>query len=106
MFRFDSFHMYGIIGSAVAVAALWIWIIKKLNLTTVRGEPIRLSPKVWGDSRILGACPGPLFALIGGGIRKQGFRRRGASRGYPARPLRLHGQARPWCALRPDEQDF
>lgn len=86
MFRFDAFHMYGIIGSAVAVAALSIWIIKKLKLTTVHGEPIQLSPKVWGASRIpgarywmggivfglgwalLGACPGPLFALIGGGI--------------------------------------
>lgn len=86
MFRFDAFHMYGIIGSAVAVAALSIWIIKKLKLTTVHGEPIQLSPKEWGASRIpgarywmggivfglgwalLGACPGPLVALIGGGI--------------------------------------
>ncbi len=86
MFRFESFHMYGIIGSAVATAALSIWLIKKLNLTTVHGEPIQLSPKEWGDSRVpgarywmggtvfglgwalLGACPGPIFALLGGGI--------------------------------------
>jgi len=86
MFRFESFHMYGIIGSAVATAALSLWVIKKLKLTTVHGEPIQLSPKRWGDSRLpgarywmggitfglgwalLGACPGPLFALLGGGI--------------------------------------
>lgn len=86
MFRFESFHMYGIIGSAVATAALSIWVIKRLDLTTVHGEPIRLSPKAWGGSRVpgarywmggvtfglgwalLGACPGPLVALLGGGI--------------------------------------
>lgn len=86
MFRFESFHMYGVIGSAVATAALSLWVIKKLNLTTVHGEPIRLSPKEWGGSRVpgarywmggitfglgwalLGACPGPLFALLGGGV--------------------------------------
>ena len=86
MFRFESFHMYGIIGSAVATGALSIWIIKRLGLTTVHGEPIELSPKQWGDSRVpgarywmggitfglgwalLGACPGPLVALLGGGV--------------------------------------
>lgn len=86
MFRFESFHMYGIIGSAVATAALSVWVIKKLNLTTVHGEPIQLSPKQWGSSSIpaarywmggitfglgwalLGACPGPLVALLGGGV--------------------------------------
>jgi uncharacterized membrane protein YedE/YeeE len=86
MFRFESFHMYGVIGSAVATAALSIWVIKRLGLTTVHGEPIRLSPKAWGGSRVpgarywmggitfglgwalLGACPGPLVALLGGGV--------------------------------------
>ena len=86
MFRFDSFHMYGIIGSAVAVAALSLWLIRRLGLRTLHGEPIRLSPKAWGDHRIpgarywmggtlfgfgwalLGACPGPIAALFGGGI--------------------------------------
>ena len=86
MFRFESFHMYGIIGSAVVTAALSIWVIKQLDLTTVHGEPIRLSPKEWTGSRVpgarywmggvtfglgwalLGACPGPLVALLGGGI--------------------------------------
>jgi len=86
MFRFQSFHMYGIIGSAVAVAAISLQLIRRLDLRTVHGEPIVLSKKEWGSSRIrggrywiggslfgigwalIGACPGPLFALIGGGI--------------------------------------
>ncbi len=83
MFRFDSFHMYGIIGTAVAVAALSVFTIKRLSLTTVRGAEIRIPPKEFGrrGSRywiggtffgfgwaLLGACPGPIFALIGNGI--------------------------------------
>ncbi|GAB5518182.1 MAG: YeeE/YedE family protein [Rhodothermales bacterium] len=86
MFRFESFHMYGIIGSAVLTAAASIWLIKRFELKTIHGEPIRLQPKQWGTSRVpgarywmggstfgmgwalLGACPGPLFALFGGGV--------------------------------------
>ncbi len=86
MFRFESFHMYGVIGSAVATAALGLWLIRRMGLKTMRGEPIDVSPKRWGDSRVpgarywmggltfgfgwalLGACPGPLFALLGGGV--------------------------------------
>ncbi|MEM9664882.1 MAG: DUF6691 family protein [Bacteroidota bacterium] len=86
MFRFDSFHMYGLIGTAVGTAALSIALIKKLNLKTLHGEPIHLAPKAWGQARLpgarywmggilfglgwalLGACPGPIFALVGGGI--------------------------------------
>ncbi len=86
MFRFESFHMYGLIGSAVATAALSLWAIRRLGITTLHGEPITLRPKEWGDSRVpgsrywmggiafglgwalLGACPGPLVALLGGGV--------------------------------------
>ena len=86
MFRFESFHMYGVIGSAVATAALSLWAIRRWGLTTVHGEPIEVAPKRWGDSRVpgarywmggltfglgwalLGACPGPLVALLGGGV--------------------------------------
>ena len=86
MFRFDSFHMYGIIGSAVAVAAFGAWLIRRFGLQTLAGEPIAIPDKQWGESRIpgvryalggivfglgwalLGACPGPIFALLGGGV--------------------------------------
>ena len=83
MFRFDSFHMYGIIGSAIAVGALSIFLIKKLQLKTVNGGKIDIAPKELGrlGSRywiggtffgvgwaLLGACPGPIFALFGNGI--------------------------------------
>ena len=82
MFRFDSFHMYGIIGSAVVVAALGVQLIKRLGIKTVHGETIAIPPKDWGRGTrywaggivfglgwaLLGACPGPMFALLGGGI--------------------------------------
>jgi uncharacterized membrane protein YedE/YeeE len=86
MFRFQSFHMYGIIGTAVIVAGISVQLIRKFEVRTLRGEPITLAPKVWGDSRIpgarywiggslfglgwalIGACPGPMFALLGGGV--------------------------------------
>ncbi len=86
MFRFQSFHMYGIIGSAVAVAALSLALIRRSGARAAGGEAIRLQPKTWGDSRIpgarywmggtlfgvgwalIGACPGPMFALVGAGI--------------------------------------
>lgn len=82
MFRFDSFHMYGIIGSAVVVAGVSVQLIKRLGLKTLGGEPIVMPPKDWGKGTrywaggilfgigwaLLGACPGPLFALLGGGV--------------------------------------
>ena len=86
MFRFESFHMYGVIGSAVATAALSLWLIRRLGIATLDGEPIEVPPKEWGASRVpgarywmggltfglgwalLGACPGPVFALLGGGV--------------------------------------
>ncbi|MEM6784427.1 MAG: DUF6691 family protein [Bacteroidota bacterium] len=86
MFRFDSVHMYGVIGSALAVAALSLHVIKRLGLKTFDGRPIVVTPKQWGTSRIpgarywiggtlfglgwglLGACPGPMFALLGTGL--------------------------------------
>ena len=80
MFRFQSFHMYGIIGSAVFVGAISIIIIKKFNIKTLSGDPIKLSPKpfnkvgnVTGGAlfglgwALVGACPGPLYVLLGAG---------------------------------------
>lgn len=80
MFRLQSFHMYGVIGSAVIVAMVSLLLIKKLKVKTIYGEAIHLRPKkfhrgqVYGGLlfglgwAITGACPGPLFAQIGAGI--------------------------------------
>ena len=79
MFRLESFHMYGVIGSAVVVGMISVAIIKKFKLKTFSGEPISFSPKKFNKGQIFGglmfglgwaitgACPGPLFAQIGTG---------------------------------------
>lgn len=79
MFRLQSFHMYGIIGSAVIVGLISVWLIKKFNIKTIYGEEIVLHPKTFNKGQIYGglmfglgwaitgACPGPLFAQIGTG---------------------------------------
>lgn len=79
MFRLQSFHMYGIIGSAVLVGMISVWLIKKFRIKTIDGEPITLTPKKFNKGQIYGglifgfgwaitgACPGPLFAQIGTG---------------------------------------
>lgn len=81
MFRFQSFHMYGVIGSAVLLGAIFIQIIKRLNVKTIDGKSIVIPPKQFSVPRYLfggilfgfgwamtGACPGPLFTLVGNGI--------------------------------------
>lgn len=79
MFRLQSFHMYGIIGSAVVIGMLSVWLIKKFNIKTIYGEKIEFHPKKFNKGQIYGglmfgfgwaitgACPGPLFAQIGTG---------------------------------------
>lgn len=79
MFRLQSFHMYGVIGSAVVVGMISIWLIKKFNIKTIYGEKIELHSKKFNKGQIYGgllfglgwaatgACPGPLFAQIGTG---------------------------------------
>jgi uncharacterized protein len=79
MFRLQSFHMYGVIGSAIVVGMLSVWLIKKFKLKTIEGEPIVLPSKKFNKGQIYGgllfgagwaitgACPGPLFAQIGNG---------------------------------------
>jgi uncharacterized membrane protein YedE/YeeE len=79
MFRFQSFHMYGIMGSAVAVGMTSIFVIKKFNVKTILGEKIVLHPRKFSRGQVYGgllfgfgwaltgACPGPLFAQIGMG---------------------------------------
>jgi uncharacterized membrane protein YedE/YeeE len=79
MFRFQSFHMYGIIGSAIAVGMLSIWLIKKFKVKSIEGEEILIVDKQFSKGQIIGgtifgmgwalsgACPGPLYALVGAG---------------------------------------
>ena len=79
MFRLQSFHMFGIIGSAVFVAMISVFLIKKFNIKTIHGEPIVLKDKKFNKGQIYGglmfgigwaitgSCPGPLFAQIGTG---------------------------------------
>lgn len=79
MFRFQSFHMYGIIGSAIAVGAVSIYLIKKFKLKSADGNPIVIIPKELNKGTVIGgiifgfgwaltgACPGPLYALTGSG---------------------------------------
>ncbi|SEW49860.1 DUF6691 family protein [Chitinophaga arvensicola] len=79
MFRLQSFHMYGVIGSALLVGMLSVLIIRKFNIRTIGGEAIVFHPKKFSKGQIYGglifgtgwaitgACPGPLFAQIGTG---------------------------------------
>ena len=79
MFRLQSFHMFGVIGSAVVVGIISVWLIKKYKVKTIYGEPIEFVNKKFNKGNIYGgllfgfgwaitgACPGPLFAQIGTG---------------------------------------
>ena len=80
MFQFKAFHMYGIIGSAVGLGIIVIQSIKHFKIKSFYGEQIVFKPKDKGISRYLiggtifglgwalaGACPGPMFTLIGAG---------------------------------------
>ena len=82
MFRFDAFHMFGIIGSAIVVAGLSLMAIASLKLRGAGGEPLALEPKPLGNGvryvaggtifglgwALTGACPGPLVAVVGSGM--------------------------------------
>ena len=80
MFRFQSFRMYGIIGTAIAVGAISVRLIRRLKVKTVYGEPISFHRRKFNKGQVFGgllfgfgwsitgACPGPLFAQIGAGF--------------------------------------
>jgi len=81
MFQFQSFHMYGIIGVAVFTGIIGIQIIKQYNIKDIQGKPIVIADKEKGSFRywvgglffglgwaLVGACPGPIFILIGAGF--------------------------------------
>lgn len=80
MFQFDSFHMYGIIGSALVIGVIIVQLIKRFKIKNFYGEPIKFIPKNKSFSRYMfggiifglgwalaGACPGPMFTLAGAG---------------------------------------
>ena len=81
MFRFESFHMYGIIGTAVLLGAAGIALARHFGWAAYDGSALRLRPKEFSVPRYLyggilfglgwamtGACPGPMFVLLGQGI--------------------------------------
>ena len=81
MFKFQSFHMYGIIGSSVLLGVISVGLIKRMGIKGIEGEKIRIIPKDKGFIRYLlggtifglgwalaGACPGPMYILVGTGV--------------------------------------
>jgi uncharacterized membrane protein YedE/YeeE len=81
MFNFQSFHMYGFIGSALAVGVLGVQYMKRSKAKDIDGDHIIIQPKSKSIPRYLiggiffglgwalvGACPGPIFALLGSGV--------------------------------------
>ncbi len=80
MFRLQSFHMYGVIGSAVITGIISVWLLKKLKMKTIEGSEINIQPKKFSKGQIIGgfsfglgwaltgACPGPIYAQIGAGF--------------------------------------
>lgn len=80
MFHLQSFHMYGVIGSAVVTGLIAVMVIKKLKIRTFGGEEIVIPKKPFSKGNIYGgllfgfgwaltgACPGPLFAQVGAGF--------------------------------------
>lgn len=81
MFKFQSFHMYGVIGSAILIGMVTMLLFRKNVVKTFEGQNIHVSPKKKGLYRNLlggilfglgwalaGACPGPMFVLVGKGV--------------------------------------
>ena len=81
MFRFQSFHMYGVIGTAVVLGIIIMQIVRRKKLKTIDGSPIMINDKHMSVPRYLyggiifglgwaltGACPGPMFILVGNGV--------------------------------------
>lgn len=81
MFRFESFHMYGIIGSAIATGVILLLVSKKLRLKNIEGDLMSVPDKEKGFTRYIlggtlfglgwalsGACPGPMYILVGTGV--------------------------------------
>ncbi len=80
MFRFQSFHMYGVMICAMVVGIISVFLVKRFRMKTIHGEEIKIEQKKfnWGNViggtifglgwAMTGACPGPLYALLGSGV--------------------------------------
>lgn len=81
MFQFKAFHMYGIIGTALALGVIMVQSMKRFKMKSFFGDQIKFIPKQKGIARYLiggsifglgwalaGACPGPMFTLVGAGF--------------------------------------
>ncbi|MFY8186929.1 MAG: YeeE/YedE family protein [Flavobacterium sp.] len=81
MFHFDAFHMFGMIGTAVFTGVIGLQIIKRFNVKSIDKQPIVIQDKEKGFARyiiggtifglgwgLVGACPGPIFILLGAGF--------------------------------------
>lgn len=102
MFWFESFHMYGVIISAIAVAMMGVYLVRRFDVRTLKGESIAIASKTSDRGQlfggllfgagwaITGACPGPMYALLG-------------SEGLPAFLMLLSAIAGAWVygALKP-----
>jgi uncharacterized membrane protein YedE/YeeE len=86
MFQFDSFHMYGIIMTAIGTGIIGVQIIKRNKIKDIKGLPIEIQDKEKGTFRywigglifglgwaLVGSCPGPIFILLGAGFMTVGF---------------------------------
>lgn len=81
MFKFQSFHMYGIIGSAIATGIILLSLSKIKKVKNIEGGLLKVSLKDRGFTRYIiggtifglgwalcGACPGPMYILLGTGV--------------------------------------
>ena len=81
MFRFESFHMYGIIGTAITTGIILLLITKKFKFKNIEGDLMNVPDKEKGLTRYIlggtlfglgwalsGACPGPMYILVGTGV--------------------------------------
>ena len=81
MFKFQSFHMYGIIGSAVVIGIILFYFFRKGSIKNFKGKLVEIEPKKKGFARtliggtifglgwgLIGACPGPMFIILGRGV--------------------------------------
>ena len=86
MFQFQSFHMYGIIMTAIAIGVIGIQIIKRNKLKDIDGNLLTIQDKEKGSARywiggilfglgwaMVGACPGPIFIMLGAGFMSVGL---------------------------------